>query len=136
MIPQPPRSTRTDTLFPYPTLFRSWLAANVIVQGTGTVSALGQLRDLAQQQQRDLLDSAMQAPENHVQKLLGDFWASGLDVAAVEADGAQPIAPLLSRIDSIRRDKDIPPAIAALHQVGIPVLFQLDRESTRLNSSH
>src|SRR3546814_723336 len=66
----------------------------------------------------------MQAPENHVQKLLGDFWASGLDVAAVEADGAQPIAPLLSRIDSIRRDKDIPPAIAALHQVGIPVLFQ------------
>src|SRR3546814_16431441 len=54
---------------------KDWLAANVIVQGTGTVSALGQLRDLAQQQQRDLLDSAMQAPENHVQKLLGDFWA-------------------------------------------------------------
>src|SRR3546814_17665352 len=66
----------------------------------------------------------MQAPGNHVQKLRGDFWASGLDVAAVEADGAQPIAPLLSRIDSIRCDKDIPPAIAALHQVGIPVLFQ------------
>lgn len=103
---------------------KDWLAANAIVQGSGAVSALGQLRDLAQQQQRELLDSAMRAPENHVQKLLGDFWASGLDVAAVEADGAQPIAPLLSRIDSIRRDKDIPPAIAALHQVGIPVLFQ------------
>src|SRR3546814_19340631 len=26
MIRRPPRSTRTDTLFPYPTLFRSWLA--------------------------------------------------------------------------------------------------------------
>src|SRR3546814_15832463 len=25
MIPRPPRSTRTDTLFPYTTLFRSWL---------------------------------------------------------------------------------------------------------------
>src|SRR3546814_4626486 len=24
MIPRPPRSTRTDTLFPYTTLFRSW----------------------------------------------------------------------------------------------------------------
>src|SRR3546814_10166145 len=24
MIRRPPRSTRTDTLFPYPTLFRSW----------------------------------------------------------------------------------------------------------------
>src|SRR3546814_3528879 len=29
---------------------KDWLAANVIVQSTGTVSALGQLRDLAQQQ--------------------------------------------------------------------------------------
>src|SRR3546814_6938303 len=26
MIRRPPRSTRTDTLFPYPTLFRSWPA--------------------------------------------------------------------------------------------------------------
>ena len=103
---------------------KDWLAANLLVGGSGSVSALGQLRDRAQQQQRDLLAAAMQSPQNNVQKLLGDFWASGLDVAAVEADGAQPIAPLLSRIDGIRRSKDIPPAIAALHQVGIPVLFQ------------
>src|SRR3546814_2916745 len=28
MIRRPPRSTRTDTLFPYTTLFRSWIEAN------------------------------------------------------------------------------------------------------------
>src|SRR3546814_9466350 len=28
MIRRPPRSTRTDTLFPSPTLFRSWLLAS------------------------------------------------------------------------------------------------------------
>src|SRR3546814_14330455 len=28
MIRRPPRSTRTDTLFPYTTLFRSWQKAN------------------------------------------------------------------------------------------------------------
>src|SRR3546814_6531917 len=28
MIRQPPRSTRTDTLFPYPTLFRSYVQTN------------------------------------------------------------------------------------------------------------
>src|SRR3546814_19849880 len=28
MIRRPPRSTRTDTLFPYTTLFRSWLCQN------------------------------------------------------------------------------------------------------------
>src|SRR3546814_7117987 len=30
MIPRPPRSTRTDTLFPYPTLFRSEIEPTTI----------------------------------------------------------------------------------------------------------
>src|SRR3546814_8674223 len=29
MIPRPPRSTRTDTLFPYPTLFRSYWPTSI-----------------------------------------------------------------------------------------------------------
>jgi putative endopeptidase len=41
----------------------------------------------------------------------------------VERDGANPVAPLLKRIDGIRKTGDVAPAIAALHQVGIPVLF-------------
>lgn len=102
---------------------QSWLAANKPDDSTGMVSALGQLQALAQQQQRDLLNAAMTSPQGNVQKLLGDFWASGLDQAALEADGGKPIAPLLARIDGIKRAKDIPPAIAALHQVGIPVAF-------------
>src|SRR3546814_1792674 len=32
MIPLPPRSTRTDTLFPYTTLFRSYLAEQLGVE--------------------------------------------------------------------------------------------------------
>ena len=99
-----------------------WLTANPAPLG-GAVSAIGQLADRAQQQQRDLLDAAMAAPQGNVQKLLGDFWASGIDEAAVERDGANPIAPLLARINGIKRAKDIAPAIAALHQVGIPVAF-------------
>src|SRR3546814_5590769 len=37
MIRRPPRSTRTDTLFPYTTLFRSLIAADVtLVEPTGS----------------------------------------------------------------------------------------------------
>lgn len=105
-----------------------WLAANLVVSGSGTTSqnmtsVLGQLADRAHQQQVDLLDEDMRSAQGGVAKLLGDFWASGLDEAAVERDGANPIAPLLSRIDSIRKAKDVPVAVMALHQVGIPVLF-------------
>ncbi len=100
-----------------------WLKTNPLPAGVGAISALGNLRQYSLEQQKALLDGAMQAPQGNVQKLLGDFWASGLDEAAVEADGARPIAPLLSRIDGIKKSKDIPAAIAALHQVGIPVAF-------------
>ncbi|HVQ34176.1 MAG TPA: M13 family metallopeptidase N-terminal domain-containing protein, partial [Lysobacter sp.] len=99
-----------------------WLKSNP-APASGGVSAMGQLTERSLQQQRDLLDNAMRMPQGNVQKLLGDFWASGLDEAAVERDGAAPVAPLLARIDGIKRAKDIAPAIAALHQVGIPVAF-------------
>ncbi|RDZ29072.1 M13 family metallopeptidase [Lysobacter silvisoli] len=100
-----------------------WLRGNPLPAGAGTVSALELMGARARQQQLDLLNGAMTAPQGNVQKLLGDFWASGLDEAAVERDGAQPIAPLLSRIAAIKKAKDVPASIAALHQVGIPVVF-------------
>ncbi len=99
-----------------------WYKANPVPQ-TGATSALGQLVQRSRQQQRELLDAAMANPQGNVQKLLGDFWASGLDEAAVEADGSNPIAPLLTRINAIKKAKDVPASIAALHQVGIPVAF-------------
>ena len=105
----------------------AWLKANAM-PASGAISSLGQLTALALQQQRDLLDAAMASPQGNVQKLLGDFWASGLDEAAVERDGANPIAPLLQRIDGIKKSRDIAPAIAALHQVGIPVVFNFSAD--------
>lgn len=101
---------------------RSWLQTNAPNTESGMTSALLQLRQRAMQQQIDLLDADRSA-SNGIGKALGDFWASGLDEQAVERDGANPIAPLLQRIDGIRKDKDIAPAVAALHQIGIPVLF-------------
>ena len=112
----------------YQAVNKDWLTANPAPAGAATVSALSQLRDRSIQQQRDLLDQAMNAPQGGVQKALGDFWASGLDEAAVEADGSKPIAPLLARIDGIKRTRDVPAAIAALHQVGIPALFNFSAD--------
>src|SRR3546814_3477658 len=44
MIRRPPRSTRTDTLFPYTTLFRSSIGRDAIVQPRGTLYQLAQKR--------------------------------------------------------------------------------------------
>ena len=97
----------------YASVNKAWMEANPADPATGETSVLGRLNALARQQQIDLLNAAMQSPQTANQKLLGDFWASGLDEASVEANGANPIAPLLKRIDGIRRDRDIAPVFAA-----------------------
>src|SRR3546814_15064667 len=49
MIRRPPRSTRTDTLFPYTTLFRSWIMAQVDIAGSipATRRAAGRVATIA-----------------------------------------------------------------------------------------
>lgn len=108
---------------------RDWMEANTLPgPGVATASALQELRDLTVRQQRALLDAAMNAPANERQQALGNFWASGLDEAAVEADGARPIAALLARIDGISRARDVAPVIADLHRAGIPVAFEFNAD--------
>src|SRR3546814_16991960 len=46
MIRQPPRSTRTDTLFPYTTLFRSFLKYRLPMAGNGEPLSHGLLRPI------------------------------------------------------------------------------------------
>src|SRR3546814_3274039 len=67
MILRPPRSTRTDTLFPYTTLFRSDFAGLVVRRIAG--------RDDFQAYHRafraaDQLDHFVQAPADHVDHFL------------------------------------------------------------------
>src|SRR3546814_2799869 len=46
MIRRPPRSTRTDTLFPYTTLFRSWEGRYITVQQQGTWESVSRARGI------------------------------------------------------------------------------------------
>src|SRR3546814_8075244 len=46
MIRRPPRSTRTDTLFPYTTLFRSSAAPTVVLSGSSSCTGIGKASSL------------------------------------------------------------------------------------------
>src|SRR3546814_15827637 len=109
MILPPPRSTRTDPLFPYTTLFRSfWIEAGqggMLGQGRCTNGqAGGQLLDGVHHMRRD--DQPAQAPAGHV-KILGET-----------VDDDQVV---------VKRQRALWNAI---------VIKPQDRKSTRLNSSH
>src|SRR3546814_6759151 len=106
MIRRPPRATRTDTLFPYTTLFRS-----IVVQVPG-------LQDPA----------ALKALLGKTARL--DF--KMVDVRATPEDMAEGRAPIGSEVLPYPDD---PRGLGMTAVERRPVVTG-DRKSTRLNSSH
>src|SRR3546814_12729342 len=117
MLRRPPKSTRTDTLFPYTTLFRSVASPIDANADTG-----------GDRRQR-----------------LADFVR--LDDALVERDpalGGGEIAHIFGQVAAMRRARHQQPGKA--HRVDdagrarlfgeVFILLRPDRKSTRLNSSH
>src|SRR3546814_10253865 len=116
MIRRPPRSTRTDTLFPYTTLFRSWRR-----QGQRIAFTNGCF-DLLHPGHISLLQQARSAADRLVVGLNSDDSVHRLKGAGrpVQAEAGRAAV------------------LASLAAVDLVIVFgeDTDRKSTRLNSSH
>jgi putative endopeptidase len=103
----------------------AWLGQNPLPAGREHFSRWDQLNALGLTQ-RDQVLAATTAPAGAIASVrLADLFASAQDEAAIEAAGSKPLEPLLAIINGIRRQRDIAPAIAALHAAGMPVLVEL-----------
>lgn len=62
-------------------------------------------------------------PKGSIEQKLGDFYASGMDLATIEAAGAKPLQPLFDSIDKIQTNRDVQNELADLHAKGFGGLF-------------
>src|SRR4029077_6353487 len=62
-------------------------------------------------------------PGTNEQKI-GDFYASCMDTAAIEAAGTKPLDPDLARIALIKNQADLQTEVARLQRIGTGVLFR------------
>src|SRR3546814_5263742 len=117
MIRRPPRSTRTDTLFPYTTLFRSADELGQSLLHIAHMTLSSRRRSWAPPARSDVISrSAYDNPSSHT--------ASG------GCDGLDEMArPLLEREGGVGQPRRHP-----TERFG--ALADRDRKSTRLNSSH
>src|SRR3546814_3641685 len=110
MIRRPPRSTRTDTLFSYTTLFRSF-AGNYLARHPGTLEAMLR-RVLA------LVNRLRKKPAAH---------------------GIAKLAEIRAQLESVdlgKKDAALVGVWALVHRFADVAWLGADRKSTRLNSSH
>src|SRR3546814_7111999 len=123
MIRRPPRSTRTDTLFPYTTLVRSE------GEGTGQGRALFRRRRCVAEPRRL---SGRRADGGALSRP-----SYGLCADMVRARCAQPLLRVaVVAYPGMMTDPAILPTAPARAHAGRRHMTVLDRKSTRLNSSH
>src|SRR3546814_1380213 len=117
MIRRPPRSTRTDTLFPYTTLFRSGDAAL-----TAFLDVIFRVFQLVMDEVHLGGAGEVADRENAAQRLFQTGDIADLGVGAQELLIALPLD-----LDQVRH---------LHHFVDVAEYLSEDRKSTRLNSSH
>src|SRR3546814_1429323 len=137
MIRRPPRSTRTDTLFPYTTLFRSraGLPTTELTVATLTIEkvldrAAAVAHDVAGPHAEEV-DAAARWPEESL-RALQEAGLGGL-VVPERAGGLGHGLLALTQVCEVLGQACASTAMCfGMHGVGSAV----DRKSTRLNSSH
>ncbi|HVI26410.1 MAG TPA: M13-type metalloendopeptidase [Xanthomonadaceae bacterium] len=85
-----------------------WLAAHPIPADRTTWGSFEMLTERSLAASRQIAEAAAGNGEaTGVEKLVGDLYATGMDESAVNAAGAQPIQPMLAKIDALKSPEDI-----------------------------
>jgi putative endopeptidase len=118
-----------------------WIATNPIPP---EFSQWGSFTELAEHNRailHEILENAAQpqslakAEPGSIQQKLGDFYASGMDEATVNADGIAPLKAELDRIEGVQNATDFASEIADLHVKGLGPVFNLDGDQDDKDST-
>jgi len=86
----------------------------------------------------DILENAIKqkAPKGSNIQMIGDFYASCMDEAAIEKAGVKPLDPYLKQIAKIKTADDVKRNVALMHKEGLPALFRLGGGSDPKDSNN
>ncbi|MCX5733985.1 MAG: M13 family metallopeptidase [candidate division NC10 bacterium] len=87
---------------------------------------------------KDILEDAATdtlAPKGSERQKVGDFFASGMDVARIEAEGVRPLESFFARIAAVRDRKALADEIARLQEIGVGAAFQFEVGPDDTNSA-
>ncbi len=113
-----------------------WMKANPIPAEYPNWGTFTQLRDNNLTAMRTILETSAKAgaPAGSNEQKIGDFYASCMDTAAVDAAGIKPIAAELAAIGSIHDRSSLDAEIARLHRENVNVVFEFGSSPDFKNS--
>ena len=114
----------------------AWLKANPIPADQSRWGSFTALDERNQTNLRAICErvAAKTDGATPVEKMVGDFYASGMDEAAINAAGVKPLQPELDRLAAIKTTTDVLKAMAHLQTFGIGAGFRFGSQADQKNS--
>jgi putative endopeptidase len=113
-----------------------WLAANPVPADRTTWGSFEMLGERSLGVQKQIVEKlAVKKDVAGVEKVIGDFWATGMDEAAAEAAGLTPIQPVLDQISALSSPQELATFVREAHAEGRGMLFGFGGESDFQDSS-
>jgi len=106
----------------------AWRKANPIPASMQRWSRRWQAGENNKERLKEILEEVSRKsdwPKGSVEQLVGDDYASCMDEARTDAQGIQPLGPMLASIDAIRTPAELQRAIRRLQDVLVPAPFAL-----------
>ena len=100
----------------------NWISRNPIPPDRGRWSRFDVLTELNLEKLRSILETAA-AGSGPATRKIGDFYASCMDEAVIEAKGLAPLAPELARIETLSGMEGLPALLARQHANGARAFF-------------
>ena len=115
----------------------SWLKNTQIPASESRWGTFNILADNNNSILKEVLESASKtkaAPGTDSQ-LIGDFYSSCMDEAAIEKADAKPLKPYFKQIDKVKTVEELQDQIASMHNSGLPAVFSFGAGTDLKNSS-
>src|SRR5579863_2641098 len=114
-----------------------WIAANPVPADRTRWGTFDELREASLKAQRSLIENAANAKPaaGTIEQKLGDFYATGMDEAAIEKTGMAPLEPELAKIAALKSANDLTAYLIESHARGIGQVFNFSAYPDFKNSS-
>ena len=103
-----------------------WLTKNAIPAEYASWGTFAELRDRNLDSLKNILEEAAKAnaPKGTSEQKIGDFYATAMDVKAIDELGAKPLDAEFKRIAAITDAASLQDVIAHLHTIGVGATFE------------
>src|ERR1017187_3580763 len=115
----------------------AWMAANPIPADQSRWGRFDALQDRNREVLHKILEAAavVKPGRTALEQKMGDYYASCMDQAAIDAKGAAPLKPDLDRITALKDKAGLTDAVVFLFRAGVAPFFQFSSGPDPRNSA-